>query len=145
MSGFSVYLDNMIIDHIFKGTFFYTPTKYLALFTSSEGLATNTESTWASKELPSSAGSYSRLALPDTLWSDAVYGSTSNTSELVYPVATSTWGTVTHIGILDSDTGGNVLAWGAIVNPSTNVEEGRNIQTGDQLIIRPSALTVKLM
>lgn len=144
MSGFSVYLDNKIIDHLFKGTSFSTPTKYLALFTSSAGLDTNATSTWASKELPSTAGSYARLALPNTIWSAAASGSTSNTSELSYSVATSTWGTVTHIGIMDAATGGNVLAWGALANPVTLVEEGRNIETGDQLIVRANALTVKL-
>ena len=144
MSGFSTYLDDKIIDHVFKGTAFSTPTKYLALFTSNAGLDTNTSSTWSKNELPSSAGSYARLALPNTIWTAADSGATSNSSELAYSVATSYWGNVTHIGIMDAVTGGNVLAWGALANPVTLEEEGRNIETGDQLIVRTNALTVKL-
>ena len=36
MSGFSVTLDNQLLDAVFKGTAFTTPDKYLALFTSDD-------------------------------------------------------------------------------------------------------------
>ena len=144
MSGFSTYLDNKIIDHLFKGTSYSTPTKYLALFTASTGLDTNTSSSWSAKELTSAAGAYSRLSLPNSIWKAAATGATSNSSELSFQVATTTWGKVTHVGIMDAATGGNCLAWGALANPVTGAEEGRTIETGDQLIVRTDALTVKL-
>lgn len=144
MSGFSTYLDNKIIDHLFKGTTYTTPTKYLALFTSSTGLDTNTSDTWSANELTSAAGAYARVSLPNSIWTTASTGQTSNNVELSYEVATTNWGEVTHVGIMDAATGGNCLAWGALANPVTGVEEGRNIETGDQLIVRTSALTVKL-
>ena len=40
-SGFSVFLDNKLLDAVFKGTPYTTPTKYVALFSSDAGLATN--------------------------------------------------------------------------------------------------------
>ena len=142
MAGFSVYLDNKLIDHVFKGTTYSSPTKYLALFTSSTGLDTN--SNFVNNELSSAAGSYSRLSLPNSIWSSAEEGVTKNTSELAFEIATTLWGEVTHVGIMDSAEGGNCLAWGALSNPITGMEEGRTIETGDQLIIRANALTVKL-
>lgn len=141
MSGFSVYLDNKLIDHVFKGTTYASPTKYLALFKQSTGLDSN--SGFADYELPSS-GAYARLALPNSIWSAAASGVTKNTSELAFEIATTNWGEVTHIGIMDAATGGNCIAWGALANPVTGAEEGRDIETGDQLIIRANALTVKL-
>ena len=40
-SGFSVYLDNKLLDLLFDGTAYTTPSKYVALFSTDAGLATN--------------------------------------------------------------------------------------------------------
>lgn len=143
MSGFSTYLDNKVIDHLFKGTSYATPTKYLALFKSATGLDTNTS--WSANELTSAAGAYARVALPNTLWTSAASGVTKNNAEVAFAVATTHWGEVTHVGIMDAATGGNCIAWGALANPVTGAEEGRDVETGDQIIIRTNALTVKLV
>lgn len=143
MSGFSTYLDNKVIDHLFKGTAYSTPTKYLALFKAATGLDTNTG--WSSNELTSAAGAYARVALPNTLWTTAASGVTKNNAEVAFAVATTHWGEVTHVGIMDAATAGNCIAWGALANPVTGAEEGRDVETGDQLIIRTNALTVKLV
>lgn len=143
MSGFSTYLDNKVIDHLFKGTEYSTPDKYLALFKSEDGLSTN--SNWSSNELSSSARAYARIALPNTLWTTAASGVTKNNADVAYAVAAAHWGEVTHVGIMDAATGGNCIAWGALVNPITGAEEGRDIETGDQLIVRAGAITVKLV
>ena len=41
MSGFSTYLDDKILAHVFNGTVYNTPAKYWALFTSPTGLTDN--------------------------------------------------------------------------------------------------------
>ena len=142
MSGFSTYLDDNIINHIFKGVVYTPPTKYLALFRQSTGLQDNHG--FASFELASSDGAYARVALEDSMWSPSFNGVTKNTEELSFPVATTDWGEVTHIGIMDAATGGNCIAWGALANPVTGEAEGRDVEVGDQLIIRVNALTVTL-
>ena len=142
MSGFSTYLDNKLIDHVFSGVSFETPSKYLALFTASTGLDVN--SGWENSELPSTAAAYARVELPHDIWSTADNGETATLYDTQFAVANSHWGNVTHVGIMDSAIGGNVLAWGALANPVTGVTESRNIETGDQLVVRAGALNVTL-
>lgn len=142
MSGFSTYLDDKIINHVFKGVAYTPPTKYLALFKQSTGLQNN--SGFASFELGSSDGAYTRIALSDSSWASSSNGATYNTEELSFPIATTDWGEVTHVGIMDAATGGNCIAWGALANPVTGESEGRDVEVGDQLIIRVNALTVTL-
>lgn len=142
MSGFSTYLDDKIINHVFKGVDYTPPTKYLALFRQSTGLQNN--SGFASFELGSSDGAYARVALVDSMWSSSSNGMTKNTEELSFPIATTDWGEVTHVGIMDAATGGNCIAWGALANPVTGVAEGRDVEVGDQLILRANTLTVTL-
>ena len=142
MSGFSTYLDDSIINHVFKGVVYTPPTKYLALFRQDTGLQNN--SGFESFELGSLDGAYTRIAMSDSSWAPSSDGTTYNIEELSFPVATTDWGEVTHIGIMDADTGGNCIAWGALANPVTGEVEGRDVEVGDQLIIRVNALTVTL-
>lgn len=142
MSGFSTYLDDKLLDHVFKGVNYSSPSKYLALFKQPTGLASN--SGFAQYELSSSAGGYSRIELANSAMSTSSNGVTKNTVELSFPIATTAWGEVNTIGIMDSDTGGNCIAWGSLANPVTGVAEGRDVEVGDQLILRVDSFTVKL-
>ena len=142
MSGFSTYLDDKLINHVFKGVTYDSPIKYLALFRQETGLQNN--SGFASFELGFSDGAYTRIALPDSVWASSSNGFTSNVEDLSFPIATTNWGEVTHVGIMDASTSGNCIAWGALANPVTGEAEGRNVEVGDQLIIRANALTVTL-
>lgn len=36
-------------------------------------------------------------------------GQTSNSTDILFPIATESWGDITHVGIFDSATGGNLL------------------------------------
>ena len=36
-------------------------------------------------------------------------GQTSNNADILFPIAAESWGAITHIGIFDSATGGNLL------------------------------------
>lgn len=144
MSGFSVYLDNKILDHLFKGTSYATPTKYLAIFTSGEGLTENTSATWSKNELQSTAKAYHRIALANSTFDAAASSAVQNNVNYEFPVAESDWGTVSHVAIMDAAIGGNVLAWGAIRNPVTLAEQPREILTGDQFIVRRETMVIRL-
>ena len=144
MSGFSTYLDNKILDHVFKGTNYTTPAKYLGLFTGSDGLTENNSSAWSKKELQSTAKAYARVQLTNASFNKATNSATVNNRNFEFPVAESDWGTISHVAILDASTGGNVLAWGAIRNPVTMDEQPREVLTGDQFIVRSDTMVIRL-
>lgn len=53
-------------------------------------------------------------------------GSASNTSDVSFPSATADWGTVTHFGVFDASSAGNLLLWGALT-------ESRIVNNGSQV------------
>lgn len=124
MASASNYLENQIIDHIFRaGTFTKPSALYIALYTSA------TSDAGGGTEV--NGGGYARAQLnpSNSNWtstqggtsgaSSGTGGSTSNAVAITYEAPTDNWGTITHIGILDSLSGGNLLAHGALTNPKT--------------------------
>jgi hypothetical protein len=103
VSAFSNYLENKVLDHVFGGVPYSAPaTLYLALYTSDPGDGnTGTEC---------SGTSYARQTIAFTVTTDTA----SNSAAVEFPVAGSSWGTITHVGILDQLTSGNLLAHGAL-------------------------------
>ena len=135
MTAFSNYLENKIIDHIFQNTAFTSPTTlYVGLMTAvSDGEAgTITEVT---------GGSYARVAVTanSSNWSDATAnnGTTSNVNAVTFPAATADWGTVTHFGIFDAASAGNLLVYSALT-------ASRNITNGSTPSFAAGALTVQV-
>lgn len=108
MSAFSDYLENKVLDHVFGGNAYSAPaTLYLALYTSDPGDDNSgTEC---------SGTSYARQTIAFTVTNDTA----SNTSAVEFPTAGSAWGTITHVGILDALTSGNLLAHGALTASKT--------------------------
>lgn len=74
-----------------------------------------------------SGGSYARVAVApaDANWSapDATGGVSANVSAVTFPAPTANWGTITHFGIYDRATSGNLLAWAALTT-SKSVNNG---------------------
>lgn len=103
MSAFSNYLENKVLLHVFGGSAYSAPgTLYLALYTSDPGDDNSgTEC---------SGTAYARQTITFTVVTDTA----SNNAAVEFPVAGSSWGTITHVGILDALTGGNLLAHGAL-------------------------------
>jgi hypothetical protein len=79
-----------------------------------------------------SGGSYARVAVNATLanWagtqsaasttaSTGTGATTSNNNAITFPAPTANWGVVTHMGIYDSLTSGNLLFWVALTVPKT--------------------------
>ena len=127
MSEISNYLENALINGTLRATTFTAPAAvYVSLHTA--------DPTDASSGTEVSGGSYARQA--------ATFGAPSNgasttTADITYPQATASYGTVTHIGIFDALTTGNLL-YHSPLNTS------KTIDTGDIFKITSGSLTVTL-
>lgn len=96
-------------------------TWYVGLFTSDP-----TDTGAAGTEV--SGGSYARVAVTFNVTGDTA----SNSASVEFPTATANWGTVSHIGIHDALSGGNMLVHGALTT-SKAIDSGDvfRIPTGD--------------
>lgn len=127
MSAISNYLENALINAVLRNTAYTSPTTvYVALYTS--------DPTDADTGTEVSGGGYARQAVTFAAPSD---GATSNTADITFPEATASWGTVTHVGIRDAATAGNLLFHAALT-------VSKAIAAGDQLIIKAGDLDVSL-
>lgn len=125
MSQMSDYLENKLVDHIFRNRSFAVPTTvYVALFTAAP--------TDAGGGTEVTGGSYARVLVgpSDTAWtatqggtpaaaSSGTGGNTSNGSTITFATPTANWGSVTSFGIFDASTAGNLLIWGNLTTAKT--------------------------
>jgi len=110
--SFTNFLETEILDHVFAGAAYTAPsTLYLGLFTSAPG------ETGGGTELSGSA--YVRKAIAFTTSGDT----TSNNAAVEFPTATGSWGTVTHVGVFDASTSGNLMVY-ATLSASKAVASG---------------------
>jgi len=127
MAEISNYLENALINGTLRATTFTAPAAvYVSLHTA--------DPTDAGTGAEVSGGSYARQT--------ATFGAPSNgasttTADITYPQATASYGTVTHIGIFDALTTGNLL-YHSPLNTS------KTIDTGDIFKITSGSLTVTL-
>jgi len=129
MSKMSNYLENALLNAVLRNTAYTSPTTvYLALYTSDPS-----DSDLGSEVSVSGTG-YARQEISLTAPSDGV---TSNSADILFPIALSSWGVVTHIGIRDALTNGNLLFYGAISIAKT-------VSTADQFTIKTGNLTISL-
>jgi hypothetical protein len=120
------YLENRLIDHLFRGRSFTAPAQlWVGLFTAAPSDA------GGGTEV--SGGSYARAtpgANSDTAWkatqggtpasaSSGTGGQTSNPGTLTFPTPSAAWGQVTHFGIFDAATAGNLLFQGPLTASKT--------------------------
>lgn len=125
MSAMSDYLENKLVDLTLRGQAFTAPaTLYVSLHT--------TATTDAGGGTEVSGGSYARVAVTaslanfagtqaaaSTTASSGTGGVTSNNGSITFPAPTANWGTVTHFGIWDASTAGNLLFHGALTTSKT--------------------------
>jgi hypothetical protein len=127
MAEFSNYLENKILDHVLRNVSYTSPTTaYVGLFT--------TDPTDAGTGTEVSGGSYARQVLSVTTASGGIV---TSSGDVTFPQATGSWGTISHIGILDALTSGNLLMHTALTTSKT-------IESGDILKISSGNLTVTL-
>lgn len=119
MGALSNYAENKILDHILKNTAYSRPAHlYLALCKTSPG-ETGTGSTLDEP----SGGSYARILCDD--WDAATSRAAANSTALAFAQATAAWGTITHFGICDHLSAGNLIAYGTI-SPVKVIDNGDN-------------------
>lgn len=115
MAGKSDFLENAVLNKVFNATAFpATATVYIALYTAAP--------TDAGGGTEVSGNAYARVAVVanSTNWLTATTGTTNNLIAITFPQATpSGWGVVTHFGIFDASTSGNLLYWAALTASKT--------------------------
>jgi hypothetical protein len=112
-AAFTDYLENKLADHLFRATTYTPSTVYVGLMTSPcSDSAAGTEV---------SGGDYARVSVSkaDASWkgthgsatgnSSGTGGTISNAAAVTFPAPTASWGVVTHWGIWDASTSGNLL------------------------------------
>lgn len=126
--SFSNHLETEILDHVFGGNAYTAPgTLYLALHTA------NPDEDGSGTEVSTSGTAYARETVAFT-----VSGNTATTSGAVeYSTATANFGTVTHVGVWDASTSGNLLAYAALTSSKT-------IETGDVFRVPAGDLDITL-
>lgn len=130
MSQMTNYLEKKLLDHTLgKAAYSMPPTAYLALFTSDPG-----ETGSFAAEV--SAGGYARQAITSAMAAtNATTGVSNNSNVITFGPASADWGTITHIGIVDASSAGNMLLYGALTS-------ARTIQNGDSLQFAAASLVV---
>ena len=129
MSAISNYLENALLNATLRNTSYTSPTTvYAALFTSDPTDAgTGTECTGTG---------YTRKAITFAAPSGGV--TTNSAAACEFDQATGDWGTITHFGIFDALTTGNLLYYGALTIPKV-------ISSGDVFKFSTSSVSVTLV
>lgn len=127
--SFSNYLETKVLDHVFGGTAYTAPsTLYVALFTA----VTDGEAGTVT-EVSTSGTAYARQSVTFTTSGNTA----SNDAGVEYATATASYGTVTHVGIYDASTAGNLLCYASL-------SSSKSIDTGDVFRIPTGDLDITL-
>jgi len=129
MSGFSDYLEDKVLDHVFGGNAFTAPsTLHVALYTVAPS------DTGGGTEV--SGGAYARQTGAFTV-SGTNPTTASNTAAIEYPTATANYGTVVAVGIFDASSGGNLLAY-------STLDSSKVVSSGDVFRFNAGDLDITL-
>jgi hypothetical protein len=104
---------NNMLDVRFGGVASSAPATYYVALSTTAPTNTGTNVT------EPSGGGYARVAVTNnaTNFPAAAGRSKSNGTVITFPVATASWGTISHFALYDAATGGAMRAWGALATP----------------------------
>jgi hypothetical protein len=127
MSELSNFLENKFLDTTLKGgTAYNVTTPYLALFTSDPTDAgSGTECSWTN---------YVRQSMAFGTISN---GSVASTGEITFPAVVGSTVTVTHIGVFDASSSGNLLY-------HTALDASKTLAATDTMSVAAGGVTVTL-
>ena len=129
MSGFSDYLEDKVLDHVFGGNAFTAPTTlYVALYTVAPS------DTGGGTEV--SGGAYARQTGAFTV-SGTNPTTATNSAAIEYPTATANYGTVVAVGVLDASSSGNLLAY-------STLDSSKVVSSGDVFRFNAGDLDITL-
>lgn len=146
MSAISNYLEDALINHIFRNTDFTRPANiHVALFTAAP--------TDAGGGTEVSGGAYARQAVAtgaSSAWAAASGGATENSSAITFPTATANWGEILAAALFDAASAGNMLFWGylhgtgreftALASNDTFTCPGHTLANNDRVILKGTVL-----
>ena len=125
MAELSDYMENKVIE-VMRATSFTAAAAYVALYT--------TDPTDADTGTEVSGGAYARQLAGLSVPSD---GASSNAADITFPTATADWGTITHVGLRDAATVGNLYMHSIL-------DVAKTVGTGDTFKINAGELDVNL-
>jgi hypothetical protein len=126
--SFSNSAETLVLNWLLTAGSATRPTAwYLALFTS------NPDEGDVGTEVSTSGTAYARQSIAFTVSGDTA----SNTAAVEFPTATASYGTVSHVGVYDASTGGNLIAYAALTT-------SKAIDTGDVLRVPAGDLDITL-
>ena len=129
MSGFTDYLEDKVLDHVFGGNAYTAPaTLYVALYTVAP------TDTGGGTEV--SGGGYARQTATFNV-SGTNPTEATNAAAIEYPTATADYGTVGACAILDASSGGNRLAYATLTSSKV-------VSTGDVFRFDQNDLDISL-
>ena len=129
MAGFSDYLEDKVLKHVFGGSAYSAPsTLYVALYTVAP------TDTGGGTEV--SGGGYTRKTAAFTV-SGTNPTQASNTAAIEYPTATANYGPVVAVGIFDASSSGNLMAY-------ANLTSSKVVSTGDEFRFNAGDLDITL-
>ena len=126
--SFSDTFETRVLTWVFTNGAATRPTAwYLALFT------TDPADDASGTEVSTSGTAYARQSATFTVSGDTA----SNSAAIEFPTATASYGTVSHVGVFDASTGGNLIAHAALTT-------SKAIDTGDVFRIPTNDLDITL-
>ncbi|MDD5272208.1 MAG: hypothetical protein PHU14_05765 [Methylovulum sp.] len=135
MSAFTNYTENQLANHLFRTAAFAKPTSlYVGLFSAvADGEAGSVT------ELSGNGYARASCAPGDGNWNAPVSGNgtVSNAVAITFPAATADWGTISHWGIFDASSTGNLLVYAPL-------SSARTITAGSTPSFAVGALTVQI-
>jgi hypothetical protein len=125
MAAMSNYLELKMLDHFLGTASTSAPSNvFLSLWTS--------DPTDAASGTELSGDAYARQ---DINFAAASGGAAASNATVTFPTATGSWGTITHIGIHDAASSGNLLYHGAL-------SASKAIGSGDVFQVASGSLTI---
>ena len=135
MSIMTNYLEEKLIDHLFKAVAYShssPSTWHVGLHTAAFG-----DDSSGGTEVSTSGTNYARIAVTRgsgfTRASSSDARTVENAANVVFGVPSANWGQVTHVGIYDATTGGNMIIEAQLQFAKTinNVDPATKFQAGE--------------
>jgi hypothetical protein len=129
VASYSNYLENAVLNWLFNQTPMTLSSVYVALYTSAPS------DNGGGTEVSGNNYARAEVATTNTNFLPATNGTIKNALTINFNVPSGNWGTVTHIGLFDSATGGNLLMWAPL-------QQSRVVTTGSTVNINQNQLTI---
>lgn len=137
MAGLTNYGEDKIIGHLFNAVTYTPPaTWYVGLFTNAPA------DTGGGVEV--SGGAYARLPISPLTTTSGGVAEVTNTNTITWAAASTPWGTITHAGLFDAVSAGNLFAFAELQDVAFTSPNPKTINTSDVFVIEAGNLKFAL-